>query len=430
MRSAATAARSSDSRNGVARVSAYGSKISAYSSQSSSRAASPVRSRSRSGSAPTSGSQLPGRMTSLLAPSFAPASRIWATSSSSSGTVSSPPSPLASAAAPSRKSRALRAIWSASGRQSSPGLAAVSCPSPALTGPVPCAPGGAVGLDINQPPSFECASQRDLVGVLELAADRQAAGGPGDPDSERLDQPGQVRRRRLAFQVGVGRENQLGNGAVGQPRHQFLDPQILGADPVNRADRAAEDMVAAAELADLLNRRDVLRLFHHADHRKITALAPADAALVLFGHIAAGAAEFHLLYHLKQYRREPANVRRVGRQQVKRDPLRSLRADARKQAELVDEALDDALAHLSARPRDRTAGRCPVRSGRAGRACRGTLAGRPRPRARRRSRPRTAPSSPAAAHRPRGSHRGPRRARGRPPSARSPPRWQGRWRQR
>ena len=56
------------------------------------------------GSAPTSGSELSGRITSVVAPSCAPASWISETSSRSSGTVSFLPSPRASASAPSRKS--------------------------------------------------------------------------------------------------------------------------------------------------------------------------------------------------------------------------------------------------------------------------------------------------------------------------------------
>src|SRR5690348_4715994 len=240
MRSAATAAMSSEIRNGSAEVSLYGSKTSAYSSTADSRPARPVRSASRSGSAPTSGSQLPGRMMSLLAPSCAPASRIWATSSSSSGTVSSLPSPAASAVTPSRKFWACCAIRSAVGRQSSACCAA----DPAL--------------DIEQPPSFKRPAEGHLVRVLELTAHGQAAGGPGHPEPHRLDQPGQVGGGRLALEVGVGGQDQLGNRAVGQPGHQLGNTQVIRPDSVDRADRAAEDMVAAPELTDLLNRRDVL----------------------------------------------------------------------------------------------------------------------------------------------------------------------------
>src|SRR5215469_14356535 len=278
-------------------------------------------------------------MMSLLAPSCAPASRIWATSSSSSETVSSSLSPLATALTPSRKSWPCRAIWSAIGRQSS-GAAR------GFGGPPPSPPRADTVLDIEQPPSFERPAEGDLVGVLELAAHGQAAGGPGHPQPHRLDEPGQVRGGRLALEVGVGRQDQLGDRAVRQPLHKLGDPQVIWPDSVDRADRAAEDMVAAAELADLLNRRDVLGLLNDADHRGIASRVPADAALLLLGDVAASAAEPHPLEHLEQRGGQPAHVRRVRGQQVEGDALGALRPDARQLAELVDEVLDDAFVHL------------------------------------------------------------------------------------
>src|SRR5579859_5917186 len=333
MRSAATAAMSSEIRKGSAELSLYGSNTSAYSSTADSRPARPVRSASRSGSSPTSGSQLPGRITSLLAPSCAPASRIWDTSSSSSGTVSSPPR-WASASTPSTKFFTFAAIWSASGRHSR--LSAG-----------PCVRARAGGSDIKQSPSLEGAPQRHLIGVLQVAPDRQSAGRPGDPQAHRLDQPSEKGGRRLPFEVGIGGEYQLCHRSVSEPRHQLPDPQLIRADPVDRADRPAEHVVATAELADLLHRRDVLGLFHHADHRQVPPRVQADPALLGLGHVAAGLAEPHLLGHLDQRVREPPDVGVVRGQQVKGDPLGTLGADPGQPPELVDEVLDDPFVHVS-----------------------------------------------------------------------------------
>src|SRR5690242_8883520 len=323
MRSAATSAMSSDIRNGRTEVSLYGSNTSAYSSTADSRAARPVRSASRSGSSPTSGSQLPAGITSLLAPSCAPASRIWDTSSSSSGTVSSPPL-CASASTPSMKFFTFTATWSASGRHSPPGVG---------------------GSDIKQSPSLEGAPQRHLIGVLQVAPDRQSARGPGHPQAHWLYQPSEKGRRSLAFEVGIGGEYQLCHRSVSKPRHQLPDPQLFRADPVDRADRSAEHVIAAAELADLLHRRDVLGLFHDADHRLVAPRVQADPALVGFGHVAARPAEPHPLGHLDQRVGEPPDLGVIGGQQVKRDPLGALGTDARQPPQLVDEVLDDAFVH-------------------------------------------------------------------------------------
>src|ERR1700744_4346845 len=300
---------SSEIRNGRHEVSLYGSNTSAYSSTADSRPARPVRSASRPGSSPTAGSQLPGRITSLLAPSCAPASRIWDTSSSSSGTVSSPPL-WASASTPSMKFFTFTATWSASGRHSPPSSGA-----------------RAGGSDIKQSPSLEGAAQCHLIGVLQVAPDRQAARGPGDPQAHRLDQPSEKRGGRPPFEVGIGGEYQFCHRPVSEPGQQLLDPQLVRADPVDRADRPAEHVVAAAELADLLHRGDVLGLLHDADHREVAPRVQADPALLRLGHVAAGLAEPDLLGHLDQRVRQPPDAGVVGRQQVKGNPLGTLRAD-------------------------------------------------------------------------------------------------------
>src|SRR6266567_87224 len=423
IRAAATAARSSESLNAVGLVSRYGSNSSAYSSHASSRPARPALSASRSGSAPTSGSALPGGITSLLAPSCAPASITCATSSSSSGTISSLPSPRPSAASASRKSRACAAIRSASVRH---------------------------GSDIERPPALERPSQRHPLGILQVASDGQPAGRPGDPQAERLHQPGQVRRGGLALEIRVGGQDQLADLPVGEPGHQLGDPQVLGSDAVHRADRAAEHVIPAAELADLLDRRHVLRLLYHADHRRVPAHVQADPALVILGDVAAGAAELHLLGYLDQGRREAAHILRADRQQVKRDPLRALRADTGKLAKLVDQVLDDSLVHLSVRPLRvrplrarpnrprRPAAATPAaypaaaaaRAAPAARASQGSLAdpaARPRFHLRPRSHPPAGPSSRPEHRSARDRRRGRRRAPGRPPWTRSrrdrPARW-------
>src|SRR3954470_23005548 len=55
--------------------------------------------------------------------------------------------------------------------------------------------------------ALEGATQRDLVGVLEITTDGQAASQTGDRDAHRLDQQSQVRGRGLALGVRVGGED-------------------------------------------------------------------------------------------------------------------------------------------------------------------------------------------------------------------------------
>ena len=100
--------------------------------------------------------------------------------------------------------------------------------------------------------------------------------------------------------------------AVGQPDHQLRDPQVVGADPLDRADRAAEDVVAAAELPGALDRDDVLGLLDDAQHGQVAARVEADPALLGLGDVAADVAEPDLVLDLDAAR-WPAGVRRPRR---------------------------------------------------------------------------------------------------------------------
>src|SRR3954451_1753466 len=204
---------------------------------------------STSGSGPESGSKRSLGTTSPMAPSRAPATSTWLTASRTIGSATSGLVPLATVVVASRGARASSAV-SAASRVSSPRS------SSSRSRASDRAPVGA--SDIEQSPSLERSAERDLVGVLEVAADRQAGGDPGDLQAHRPQQPGEVGGRGLPLEVGVGRDDDLGDHAVGEPGHQLTGAQVVRPDAVDRADRAAQHVVPAAELARLLDRDDVL----------------------------------------------------------------------------------------------------------------------------------------------------------------------------
>src|SRR5690606_38686421 len=129
------------------------------------------------------------------------------------------------------------------------------------------------------------------------------------------------------------------------PLHQLANPQVVRTDALDRADRAAEHVVATAVLPGLLDRHDGLGFLDHTQERAGPLRIPADLALLLFGDVAADVAEADLLLDLDEHLRETAYVGRIGGQHVERDPLRPLGPDAGKAAELIDEVLDDAFVH-------------------------------------------------------------------------------------
>src|SRR5690606_13182706 len=113
----------------------------------------------------------------------------------------------------------------------------------------------------------------------------------------------------------------------------------------DRADRSAEHVVEPAELARALDGRDVLRILDDADQLRVAARVAADAAALLLGDVAAHFAELHSRAHLGEQLGEPDDIEGRRLQDMERDPLRGLRADAWQPAELVDELLDDSVVH-------------------------------------------------------------------------------------
>jgi hypothetical protein len=74
------------------------------------------------------------------------------------------------------------------------------------------------------------AAERDLVGVLEVAADGQPAREPGDADA--VSQPvGEVGGGRLAGHVRVGREHDLADPVPGDALEQLVDRRSDGSTP-------------------------------------------------------------------------------------------------------------------------------------------------------------------------------------------------------
>src|SRR5437899_6001913 len=145
--------------------------------------------------------------------------------------------------------------------------------------------------DIEQPPPLESTPQGDLIGVFEVAAHRKSTRQSGDFQPHRLDQSREIGRRCFALKVRVGGQDQLDHGAVGQPRHELAHSQVVGPDTLDRADRTAEHVVAPTELSRALDCHDVLGLLDDADNSQVAPGVAADAALVLFRHVAADPTE-------------------------------------------------------------------------------------------------------------------------------------------
>src|SRR5215216_2347999 len=187
--------------------------------------------------------------------------------------------------------------------------------------------------------AFECTAERDLVGVLEVAPHWEPAGDAGHPKPQRLEQPSEVHRRRLPFDVRVGGEDHFLDSLVVHPCQELLDLQLVRSDALDRRDRAEQHVVQAAVLLSPLDGDDVAWFLDDAQQRGITSVVAAVHAQVALGEVEAPPAPAHALLRLDDGARKTLGV--IGRalQQKERDALRRFGADAREASQLVDQAL-------------------------------------------------------------------------------------------
>src|SRR5204863_5130088 len=152
-------------------------------------------------------------------------------------------------------------------------------------------------------------------------------------------------RGRLSGHVRVRREHDLLDAVPLHASEQLVDPEVLWLDAVERRERAAEDVVEAAELVGPLERDEVDRLLDDADDGMVAARVDADRAQLLLREVAALAAEADALLHLLDRGGERERLVAARLEQVEREALRRSRPDPREARQLRDEVLDGGAEH-------------------------------------------------------------------------------------
>lgn len=205
---------------------------------------------------------------------------------------------------------------------------------------------------LNRATGLDGAAKRKLVGILQVAAHGQAARQTRHLNAQWLDSAGQVARRGLALDVGVGGDDDLMDILVAQTRQQLADVQLLGTNLVHGADHAAQYVVETVVAARALNRLDVARLAHHANASGVAHRILADGALVGRGVVKAAAAKVNLLLNLQDGLGQAARLLGVSLQQVIGDALSRLGANARQATQLIEQFLQAMVGtHIYARLR-------------------------------------------------------------------------------
>ena len=132
----------------------------------------------------------------------------------------------------------------------------------------------------------------------------------------------------------------IGGGAVGALIMffgYFVGVALVGADALERRQRAHQDVIHALELARLLHRSNILRLLDDADHVAIALVAPAESTRIRVGDVvtdrAVGDAFLHFSYGIDQ----PIRLLARCLQNIEGEALSPLRPDAGQALQLLDE---------------------------------------------------------------------------------------------
>src|SRR5262249_43368567 len=150
----------------------------------------------------------------------------------------------------------------------------------------------------------------------------------------------QVDRGGLALDARVGREDDLVDRLALETGQELAHLQVLGPDAVERRERSEQHVVAAAELARLLQREQVVRLLHDAEDARVTTWIAADAARILLGDVEADATVDDEGLELRERIGEPRDLVDRLLQQEERQSLGRLWPDARQPLEQLDQPRD------------------------------------------------------------------------------------------
>ena len=123
------------------------------------------------------------------------------------------------------------------------------------------------------------------------------------------------------------------------------DVQLLRPAPVERRERAAEDVIQALEGAAALERPEVADILDHANQRPVACRVAAEGAGIGRIQVAAGRTRPDVLGRLLQGRGEGQHEGLRLLDHLERRPARRARPEARQAGEQLDQAIEIADGH-------------------------------------------------------------------------------------
>ena len=134
------------------------------------------------------------------------------------------------------------------------------------------------------------------IGPFEVTTGRQTTCKSCDSCTERGDFALQVGRRRFAFEIRVGGDDDFGDFFGANPGQQIVEVDVLTPHSLERCNPTVEHVVASFKNSRALDGKRIKGLFDHTNHRRLSIRVAADRTELLVANVVATLAVPHLCF--------------------------------------------------------------------------------------------------------------------------------------
>src|SRR5690606_35724259 len=144
-----------------------------------------------------------------------------------------------------------------------------------------------------QRPAHNAPAQGDLIGVLQVASDRNAPGDHAHFNGGGLNSFVNIKSRGVAFHGGTQCQDHFPDSRLSmiEAADKRFNVQVGWANAIHRRNYAPEYMIEAVILGRIFNGHHVAGILHYTNQVSVALAAQADRAYFVVRNIMAGVAE-------------------------------------------------------------------------------------------------------------------------------------------
>lgn len=199
---------------------------------------------------------------------------------------------------------------------------------------------------IERSTKLQSTAQCELVGILEVATDREPRSNTARCHAERPQQTAEVHRGGFTFDVRVRAQDDFGDRLGLDTTKKLRHSDLFWPNAFDGIQATLKHVVSTSELLSLLDRNDVPWFLDNTENAIFPTGVGAHHAAIVFADVEALLAERHPALRFRDGSRQPERVDRRKLQEVERNALSRLRANTWQSSEFVDEVLDRAFVHV------------------------------------------------------------------------------------